>query len=689
MPTTLIPSAGRGATVEAPSLSSLTELDRVVVAMSLNKAFGAVGGALAFPNAELRDRVRRCGGPLIFSGPISPAGLGSGLASAKLHLSAQFKEMQEELHELVAFARSEVAEAGIRAGHGIGHAHPHGALRLGARSARRRTWPARARLFRVPQHLPRRARQQAEHAVYHQPSQFLRGHPRPRERPGRSDGAPPLYSGIVRPEEVERQSVLTYSGKRLQQPTCRSLLSQCTIRFPGKTRAMATDHKPKDYPSVSPYLVVKGAARTIQFLKETFDAVELRSFPDDEGKLMHAEVRIDDSVVMLGDSAPSWPPTNAQVHVYVPDVERHVSPGARRRRDFGPRARQKARRGQARRGDGSRRDHLVDLHPNRLRYCVAEPKRRGPDLTDLDDSRVPFRCYIWARCSRGTFPCSGPSRAAVSAVRRSSRFWPGGGDRDRFISEEATRRSKQRDRLSPNRNADRRSGARAPGGRSGHAPGATLRTRSRTTPPRHTQNRVAPLPTSWCVWKPHTARGSPPLLRWTLPRTPVASSRRRRAPKRTQPRSPLPCHRARNPPQLSPLPLQRRRPRRKSTPTLTRQPRQKPNADRSSLPETTRSPATSTSTSATAIKPPTSAMCIEGNVVLVQAPPVYPVYGYPQVFAPPPRSRGASVAYTNGGVSASFTTRGVTPQRAPAFASSWTVPNDRLGYDSALVPMLK
>jgi hypothetical protein len=79
----------------------------------------------------------------------------------------------------------------------------------------------------------------------------------------------------------------------------------------------------------------------------------------------------------------------------------------------------------------------------------------------------------------------------------------------------------------------------------------------------------------------------------------------------------------------------------------------------------------------------------EGNVVLVQAPPVYPFYGYPQVFAPTPQARGASLAYTNRGVSASFTTRGVTAQRAPTFASSWTVPNDRLGYDSALVPMLK
>jgi 7-keto-8-aminopelargonate synthetase-like enzyme len=92
---------GRGA-----ALTHLPALDRVIVAVSLSKAFGASGGALAFPTAELRDRVRRCGGPLIFSGPIAPAGLGSGLASAKLHVTAEFEDMQKELHERVALARS-------------------------------------------------------------------------------------------------------------------------------------------------------------------------------------------------------------------------------------------------------------------------------------------------------------------------------------------------------------------------------------------------------------------------------------------------------------------------------------------------------------------------------------------------------------------------------------------------------
>jgi uncharacterized glyoxalase superfamily protein PhnB len=80
-------------------------------------------------------------------------------------------------------------------------------------------------------------------------------------------------------------------------------------------------HKPADYTTVSPYLIVDGASRTIEFLAAVFDAVELRRFPDSDGKLMHAEVRIDDSVVMLADATADWPPVPSYVHVYVPDVD--------------------------------------------------------------------------------------------------------------------------------------------------------------------------------------------------------------------------------------------------------------------------------------------------------------------------------------------------------------------------------
>jgi PhnB protein len=80
-------------------------------------------------------------------------------------------------------------------------------------------------------------------------------------------------------------------------------------------------HKPDGYTTVSPYLIVDGASRTIEFLRHVFGASELRRFPDPAGKVMHAEVRIDDTVVMLGDATDGWPPVPSHVHVYVPDVD--------------------------------------------------------------------------------------------------------------------------------------------------------------------------------------------------------------------------------------------------------------------------------------------------------------------------------------------------------------------------------
>ena len=80
-------------------------------------------------------------------------------------------------------------------------------------------------------------------------------------------------------------------------------------------------HKPEAYNTVSPYLIVDGASRTIDFVKRAFDAVELRRFPDPGGRVMHAEVRIDDTVVMLADGVEGWPAVPSHVHIYVSDVD--------------------------------------------------------------------------------------------------------------------------------------------------------------------------------------------------------------------------------------------------------------------------------------------------------------------------------------------------------------------------------
>jgi PhnB protein len=81
--------------------------------------------------------------------------------------------------------------------------------------------------------------------------------------------------------------------------------------------------KPASYNSVSPYLIVTDAAATIKFLIAVFGAKELRRVADPKtGRIMHAEVRLDDTVIMLGDCVEGvWPAVAAHVHVYVPDVD--------------------------------------------------------------------------------------------------------------------------------------------------------------------------------------------------------------------------------------------------------------------------------------------------------------------------------------------------------------------------------
>jgi uncharacterized glyoxalase superfamily protein PhnB len=85
--------------------------------------------------------------------------------------------------------------------------------------------------------------------------------------------------------------------------------------------SMKVPFRPPGYSIVSPYLIVADAGRTIDFLVRTFDAVELRRFPDASGRLLHAEVRIGDSVIMLADGGEGWPPVPSHVHIYVPDVD--------------------------------------------------------------------------------------------------------------------------------------------------------------------------------------------------------------------------------------------------------------------------------------------------------------------------------------------------------------------------------
>jgi PhnB protein len=61
---------------------------------------------------------------------------------------------------------------------------------------------------------------------------------------------------------------------------------------------------PKGYHTVTPSLFVVGAAKAIDFYKKALGAEELTRFPAPDGTIMHAEIRIGDSIIMLGDEMP-------------------------------------------------------------------------------------------------------------------------------------------------------------------------------------------------------------------------------------------------------------------------------------------------------------------------------------------------------------------------------------------------
>jgi PhnB protein len=78
---------------------------------------------------------------------------------------------------------------------------------------------------------------------------------------------------------------------------------------------------PEGYHTVTPWIIVRGAALLIEYLKEAFDAEEIARVVSDDGSIGHAEVRIGDSVVMTFDSKKEWPETPAFLRVYVDDCD--------------------------------------------------------------------------------------------------------------------------------------------------------------------------------------------------------------------------------------------------------------------------------------------------------------------------------------------------------------------------------
>ena len=86
---------------------------RLILAVSLNKAFAAAGGAIVFASEEDRRRVRNCGPTMIFCGPVQPPMLGAALAATQLALSPEMEDLQAQLARRIDHCRDGLVARGI------------------------------------------------------------------------------------------------------------------------------------------------------------------------------------------------------------------------------------------------------------------------------------------------------------------------------------------------------------------------------------------------------------------------------------------------------------------------------------------------------------------------------------------------------------------------------------------------
>jgi PhnB protein len=84
---------------------------------------------------------------------------------------------------------------------------------------------------------------------------------------------------------------------------------------------MAVKPIPDGYHSVTPYITVDDAGEVIEFLKKAFGAQETFAMRDEHGKVRHAEVKLGDSMLMLGSSHEQWKARPANFYVYVEDCD--------------------------------------------------------------------------------------------------------------------------------------------------------------------------------------------------------------------------------------------------------------------------------------------------------------------------------------------------------------------------------
>ena len=124
------------------------------------------------------------------------------------------------------------------------------------------------------------------------------------------------------------------------------------------------------YRTVTPYLLVPDANGELAFLKAAFGGTEANCQRNADNSVMHAEIEIGDSLVMLGQAGGPWKPTSGALYLWVDDVDVTYARAIQAARNRKPARRQAIRAPERRRHRSERRD-LVDRRSSQVTTSMA------------------------------------------------------------------------------------------------------------------------------------------------------------------------------------------------------------------------------------------------------------------------------------------------------------------------------
>jgi uncharacterized glyoxalase superfamily protein PhnB len=152
--------------------------------------------------------------------------------------------------------------------------------------------------------------------------------PRPEESPSRD--LPPLLNVARELRDLPRGEFRAALKSELQR---RASMNEGTAAAPSLFPATRAVHYMRPgFSSITPYILVKEAARFIEFLKSAFQGTEKMRVPEPDGTIMHAEVAVGNGMIEIGDANEVYPARPMAIHLYVDDsdatYERAVQAGA-------------------------------------------------------------------------------------------------------------------------------------------------------------------------------------------------------------------------------------------------------------------------------------------------------------------------------------------------------------------------